>query len=370
MESEVLETVEEPVFERKLATVRRVADIRPIPGADKIELITVDGWQVIAQKDLYQVGDLCVYCEIDSCLPIQEQYEFLRKSSYRHAPWMPNGECFRIKSMKMRGELSQGLLLPVCCDEDDTCYRVELESGIWSVEVAEGDDVTHLLGIFKWDPPLRGNLGGFAKGNFPSFLIKTDQERLQNLWGKYQERYRDHLFQVSLKLDGSSCTIYCKDGYIGVCSRNLDLKMDEENQDNLFVQMANRYGDGISEYCIRTKRNLAFQGELMGPGVQGNRENLREHSFYCFNIFDIDNQTYLQPNIAEGICIGLAIPHVPILAYEKSFEVKQTMQDFLEASDRPSMNHPVAEGLVYKSLDNPRVHFKVINNKFLLECED
>lgn len=150
-------------MERKLATIEKILDINPIEGADAIEVTTVRGWQVIIRKGEYNIGDLCIYCEVDCLLPIRPEFEFLRKSCYKK---MADGtEGFRLKTIKLRSQISQGLILPV-----SILNRHVNESNI-------GDDVSEELNIIKYEPPVPAELSGISKGNFPSFLIKTDQER-------------------------------------------------------------------------------------------------------------------------------------------------------------------------------------------------
>ena len=197
-------------MERKLASVRKISDIQSIPGADMIELAIVDGWKVVVAKNVgHKVGDMVVYCEIDSFLPIKEEFEFLRKSSYKK---MSDGtEGFRLRSIKLKGQISQGLVLPL---KDLQLPNKDL------LEV--GMDVTKELGIVKYERPIPAELSGKIKGLFPSFLRKTDEERIQNLSNEY-ENLKQHKFYVTEKLDGSSATFYSKDGVFGVCSRNLEL---------------------------------------------------------------------------------------------------------------------------------------------------
>ena len=161
-------------MERKLASVRKISDLSPIEGADKIEVATIDGWKVVVAKDVgHKVGDLVIYCEIDSFLPIKPEFEFLRKSSYKK---MVDGrEGFRLKTIKLRGQVSQGLILPLSLIE---YTNVNFEIGM---------DVTLMLGINKYDPPIPAELAGKVKGLFPSFIPKTDEERVQNLSKEYEE---------------------------------------------------------------------------------------------------------------------------------------------------------------------------------------
>ena len=179
-------------MERKLASVRRITDIQPIPNADAIEVVVVGGWKVVTKKGEFNVGDLCVYCEIDSFLPILPQYEFLRKSSYKKLSTGEEG--FRLRTIKLRGQVSQGLVLPLSV----------LPGGR---ELFEGMDVTEVLSITKYEPPIPASLAGKVKGLFPSFLHKTDEERLQNLDSEYPFD-SNKKYYVTEKLDGSSATFY------------------------------------------------------------------------------------------------------------------------------------------------------------------
>lgn len=171
---------------RKLATIRKIADIQPIEGADAIEVATVDGWKVVVKRGEFNVGDLCVYFEIDSVLPIRPEFEFLRKGCYVKKDWLiteqnPTGEGFRLRTIKLLGQISQGLVIPLETVPEKgitRAFRFYDENGVHHRVVShEGEDVTDVIGVVKWDPPLPAQLSGRAKGNFPSFIPKTDQER-------------------------------------------------------------------------------------------------------------------------------------------------------------------------------------------------
>lgn len=334
---------------RALATIRTVAELRPIDGADLIELAIIDGWQCVVKRGEFAPGEACVFYEIDSVLPIRPCYEFLRKSCHRRADWLPGGEGFRIKTVKLRGQLSQGLALKP--------FDVTNFDGFPHHEPV-GADVTEGLGVTLWDPPL--NLPAQASGNFPSFIPKTDQERAQNCLRRLAATAADHLFEATLKLDGSSCTIYAKDGALGVASRNLDLDMSQDG--NAFVDMARRFGPAI----LGTGRNIAFQGELMGPGIQGNREGFGGFRWFVFDVWDIDAQRYLPSEERRDLVTRCGLEHVPVVGYFNAASCP--LSDLLEFSDgQRSVENPVAEGVVYKSTRDPSVHFKVIANRFLLK---
>jgi RNA ligase (TIGR02306 family) len=331
---------------RKLATVRKIKDIIPIPGADLIELAIVDGWSVVVAKEVgHKVGNLVVYCEIDSFLPIREEFEFLRKSSYKKL--MDGTEGFRLKTIRLRGQLSQGLLLPMSVFEDP--------------HYVEGDEVTEALGIIKYEPPMPAELSGKVKGNFPSFLRKTDEERIQNLVKEY-ETYKEyeHGFYATEKLDGSSATFYLRDDEFGVCSRNLDLL---ETEGNTFWKVARELQ--LEEKLKAYGKNLALQGELIGEGIQGNPYKIKGQTVRFFNIFDIDNQRfYGLPMFLAMMEHTLKLETVPILG---GLQLPETIEEVLKIAEANSVLNPDfnREGIVIRSMDR-KISFKAISNLFLL----
>ena len=332
-------------MERKLASIQVIRDIRPIEGADAIELAIINDWQVVVAKSVgHQIGDHVVYCEIDSFLPIREEFEFLRKSSYKK---MGDQEGFRLKTIKLRGQISQGLIVPISIFGDFgwTAY--------------EGLDVTERLGIVKYEPPIPAELAGKVKGNFPSFIPKTDEERIQNLTDKY-ETWKTQLFYVTEKLDGSSATYYFRDGEFGVCSRNLDL---EETEGNTFWKIARELK--IEEWLGTQPINYAIQGELIGEGIQGNPYKIKGQTVRFFNAFNIDKYEYLSLEEFESLISSMKLETVPIL--NRSFQLPNTIEELLQYADKKSeLNSGFdREGVVIRSLDR-KISFKVISNKFLL----
>ena len=334
-------------MERKLATIRVISDIRPIEGADMIELATVGGWNVVVAKNVgHKVGDHVVYCEIDSFLPIKEEFEFLRKSSYKK---MGDQEGFRLKTIKLRGQVSQGLILPM---------SVFGEFG-WTAY--EGLDVTDRLGIVKYEPPIPAELAGKVKGGFPSFLHKTDEERVQNLVKEYSEYKLTsvHQFYMTEKLDGYSATFYMNEGEFGVCSRNLELL---ETEGNTFWKVARELD---LENKLKDKGNICLQGELIGEGIQGNPYKIKGQTVYFFNAFDIDKQTRLGINEFLVLLDDMELSSVPIL--DVAMLLPETVTGMLELAEGKSRlnNNTEREGVVVRSLDNT-ISFKAISNKFLL----
>jgi RNA ligase (TIGR02306 family) len=338
-------------MERKLATVRIITDIKPIEGADMIELATVGGWNVVVAKNVgHKIGDKVVYCEIDSFLPIREEFEFLRKSSYKK---MDDQEGFRLKTIRLRGQLSQGLILPISV--------VPIAQFATGHNLPEGLDVTEMLGIVKYEPPIPAELSGKVKGGFPSFLRKTDEERIQNLVKEYEE-YKltsQHQFYMTEKLDGSSATFYMNNGVFGVCSRNLELL---ETEGNTFWKVARELD---LENKLKDKGNICLQGELIGEGIQGNPYKIKGQTVHFFNGFDIDTQTRMNINDFLILLDELELLSVPIL--DVAFLLPDTVEGMLKlAEDKSRLNKLTErEGVVVRSLDNT-ISFKAISNKFLL----
>jgi RNA ligase (TIGR02306 family) len=338
---------------RKLATIRRVNQILPIENAENIELAKIDGWQCVVKKNEFKVGDLGIYFEIDSYLPIEKRYEFLRKTSYKK--FADGREGFRLKTMQFRGKLSQGLLLPLNLIPELTTTEL-------------GTDVTDLLKVLKYEPPIPINLSGKVKGSFPTFIRKTDEERIQNL-PHYFTQFQEEEFECTEKLDGTSCTIYYNNGAYGVCSRNLDLIEDDTN---IFWKIAHTFK--IIEMLQHRKQNLALQAELMGPSINKNPLKLPSLEFFLFNIWDIDAQKYLLPQQRAQFIqsINNLIKHVPIVQKGiKIFEKTKTMEALLDYAKGPSLLNAQAtrEGLVFKSvglIEDTTISFKVVNNEYLL----
>ena len=346
--------------ERKMATVRRIAEVKLIEGADKICVYRVDGWWVVDAIDKYKLDDLVVYAEPDSWVP-HTIAPFLTKPG--QSPKVYNEvEGQRLRTIKLRGQISQGLLLPlevamekfVNSDEDDgeeLCERFY-----------EGADVTELLGIQKWEPPAEFRAAN-AKGSFPHFIPKTDCERVQNLSHQVQQWVEDEVvFQKSEKLDGSSMTVFYKDGEVGCCSRNLELKDDGTST---FWETAK--SEKLVEKLISLGKNIALQGELLGGQIQGNSYKITGFKFFLYDIYDIDKQEYLRPEVVEQFAAMHGISHVPIIGYV-TLPKEDTIQALLLDADGKSAVgcNPKREGFVYKSTKDTSISVKCISNSWLL----
>ncbi|WP_318734659.1 RNA ligase (ATP) [Roseofilum sp. Belize BBD 4] len=343
---------------RKLATIEQIKSSQPVPNADSLDVVQVRGWQVVTKRNEFQVGDLAVYFEIDSFLPIRPEFEFLRSSSFKR---MGEEEGFRLRTVKLRKQLSQGLVLPVATFPE-----------LAALSCSVGDDVTELLGVQKYEPPVPASLSGLVKGAFPSVIPKTDQERIQNLWESYAATLQDVAFEETVKLDGSSMTVYVREGEVGVCSRNLDLKCDRPDKPrNILWQVALKLN--LLELLPPLHRNLAIQGELIGPNIQKNNEKLTEPAWFVFDVWDIDRQQYFPASERLSFIQQLGLQHVPVVSESiQVFRNFSSLEELLSHADGPSLNASRREGLVYKSLepvDGEMFSFKAISNRWLLKNE-
>jgi len=344
---------------RKLATVQKIKELNPIEGADKIEVASVLGWKCVVLKGQFKVGQKIIYCEVDSFLPIKPEYEFLRKGCYKK---LENGkEGFRIRTIRLRGQISQGLVLPL----------PEQLSG----EDA-GEDLTRDLGITLYQPPIPACLSGKIAGQFPAFIPKTDETRVQ-LLQDVLTRHKGIKCYITEKLDGSSATFFVKDGEFGVCSRNWQLL---ETEGNAFWQVARELK--IEEKLKSLGKNICIQGELVGNGIQKNYLNIEGRTVTFFNAFDIDEYKYYNWKELKELMSDLDLVLVPVISEE--YILSENIDEIIEMSKGNSQvnKETKREGIVIRPIEekmdmqmsegfgNGRLSFKAINPEYLLEEED
>jgi len=342
---------------RKLASIQKVLAVDSIPGADAIECLTILGWKVVAKKGEFKVGDLIVYCEVDSIFPEKPEFEFLRKNN------------FRIKTICLRKQVSQGIAFPLSI----------LPSALSEVGVClEGLDVTDILGVTKYEVQIPAQLAGVVKGNFPEFLHKTDEERIQTC-KQLLEKHQNKKFYVTEKVDGSSMTVYLRShdqlvhGEFGICSRNMDLK---ETEENAYWKVARKLD--LENKMRLVNKAIALQGELVGMGVQGNKYKLSDLHFYIFNVYDIFAQRYMSYeemlNVVDDL-IGLET--VPLIT--QNYLLPKTVDELVEFSKGKSLLNKDThrEGIVLRPLVEEyepdlhgRLSFKAINPDFLLKYNE
>ncbi len=339
--SEQVETI------RPMATIQRIAELNPIPDADRIEVATVLGWKVVVKKNEFKVGDLAVFFEVGSILPRTEWSEFLFKPG-------SEDKTVRLKSVRLRKTLSQGLLVP-------------LKSVSWTYQDHEGWDLTSFLGVTKYEPPCNG--GDLkAKSTRPHWVFKTDEPRVQGIpW--IVDYMQGKEVVITQKLDGSSCSVGWHPEYgKAICSRNMSLDLEGDNR---FIKIGKPLLERIPEGYL-------VQGELVGPGVQDNRIGLKELDFYAFNVWNLRKPgdsvsgTLLGYDDAQEFLQMYKIKPVPVVACG-IFHLK-SIDDLLKLANEQKYNngHP-QEGIVVRPVV-PEWHkkigmlsFKVINNEFLLK---
>ena len=337
---------------RQLASIRTVRDIQPIAGADVIVAIQVDGWKCIAKKGEFNVGDMGVYFEIDSFLPgSDERFAFLAKQFINFEGTIGA----RIRTIKLKGQQAQGLMLPL-----------RLFPEIVNSQV--GQDVTELLNIKKWEAYVPPQLAGEVNGNFPSVIKRTDEERIQNLIDEITTEISGKTFEKTVKLDGTSMTVFRNNDNAGVCGRNWDLRENETNS-LWVVARRNKLIEALNELGL----NIALQGELIGEGIQGNNDNIKGQDFFLFNIWDIDAGNYVSPEKRQVIVNqlverGAKINQVPSLGFI-TFSESVTVEEILAMADGASLFASNREGLVFKRADG-NFSFKAISNWYLQKYAD
>lgn len=338
---------------RKLASVQYVHHVTPIEGADQIECIHVLGWKCVAKKGDFQVGNLCVYFEVDSFLPIDEKFEFLRKGCYKKNDFM--GEGFRLKTRTIRGQISQGLVMPLEILPQDREYQI-------------GEDVTILIGVKKWEEEEKVNTAASVKGGFPHGIPKTDELRVQSdpklikaLYGKP--------YYITTKMDGTSVTMYWKDGQFGVCSRNYELVDDGRSA---FWKMAKHLN--LEEKLRESNfEDVAIQGEFCGAGIQKNRLALRNPEWYVFTMIDLQTGRRYNLQRMQAACEKLDLKMVPLEEVGESFAYEDVESLLERAKGKYESGHE-KEGIVirpvepeYSPIIGGPLSMKVINNDYLLK---
>ena len=367
---------------RQLATIQRINDIKSIPDADKIELAFVKGWQVVvAKKDGFKIGDLVVYIEIDSLVPDRAEFEFLRERK------------FRVRTIKLRKQLSQGRIVPM---------------SILPVPVGaqEDLDVTELLGIVKYDPqaqeekalsvPKHQNKVLRYLMNFKAFrtvylklnqkengwptgvVSKTDEENIQNMYNVISENF-DKSFYVTEKLEGQSATFYTtfekRWGFnrkvFGVCSRNIRLEKPDNSK---YWQTAKRYN--LEQILKSYKCRVAIQGEQVGEGIQGNIYKLTGVDLFVFNVY-MDGKR-LGVDKMKAFCDKHGLTTVPVLDanFVPTKDIPCNTKDaivhyLLGYSNGTSVLYKtMREGVVLRLNENPSVSVKARSPDYLIKHEE
>lgn len=331
------------------ATIQKIIDVKPIENSDFLDAVTILGWQVVTRRGEFKIGDYCVYIMLDSIVPEKPEFEFLRKDK------------FRIKTKKLRGSLSQGIVFPLEILGDALAFFTGLSD-------IEGTDVSEILGVIHYEKPIPAELRGLMKGNFIPCVPKTDEPRIQN-YPAITDELKGIAVYATCKMDGTSWTGAYVNGEMTICTRNNMLKL-EGNETNSYVMMAKKYD--LQNKFEKYGKNIALQGELCGPGIQKNHIELKEHQLFLFNVYFIDEQRYGDMQELIDICKEFDIPMVPIV---KVWNLNETMVELLEMAEGIYPNtknqregiviRPVKE--MYSNVLKKRASFKCLNNLYLLK---
>ena len=347
---------------RKLASVQEIIDVQPIDGADRIEVITVLGWKVVSRKGEFKVGDKCIYFEVDSLIPRNPWNDFLASKSKPDAP-------IRLKTVRFRGQISQGLAIPL-----GTIIEAN-KNNIWEVSRCDmgrldnGLDATGWLGVEKWEHQVPACLSGEARGAFPPQIFKTDEIRIQSEPDLLEE-FKGVEVYWTVKMDGTSGTFGNIDGDHHVCSRNLSLL---DTGKNTYWEMYHQYG---LKSVLDDAGCFAIQGEVCGEGIQKNRAGLKGHHLLVFNVLNIKEGKFLDYADYTSFCLHYALTTVPLHKIGV-FDI-DTVDEIVEyGTGCEYPNGATGEGYVirptvekFSKVLNSRSSFKIINNNYLTKHDE
>ena len=345
---------------RKLASIQRIWKIEPIEGADRIELACVLGWQCVVNKDQFKPMDLAVYFEIDSFLPIRPEFEFMRSSSYRKTDIM--GEGFRLRTMKFRGQISQGLLLPI-----EQFHEIP-------ADVELGRDVSDILGVKKWEIEEKATTGGTVIGTLPVDVPHTDETRVQaepDLIGDFVGLE----YYISTKMDGSSHSVSLDENGFHVTGHNYEYKDDGKSAFYNLVKREDIEDRMRKFYKDNGLHVLTIQGELCAPGIQQNRLKLTRPEWYVFTIREDGKRVGLKR--MQEICEAMELQMVPVEEVGTDLPSKYpTVEALLERADGEYPKGGKKEGIVIRPTEpvyceriSASLSMKVVSNKYLLKNE-
>ena len=360
---------------RNLATIQKIHDITPIKDADRIELIHVLGWQCVAKKGEFRPGDLCVYFEVDSFLPLRPEFEFLRATSYRKSELL--GEGFRLRTARMRGEISQGLALPI----DKALTPQEITTLLESDgRLEEGTDVTELLGVREWMIPETASSGGTIIAEASSRIPVTDETRIQSMPGLLEE-FAGLPYYITTKMDGTSCSISMgKDLVLHVYGHSYEYAAADDR--SFYRWLKGRNVEEKLKDLMESRSDLeeiSVQGEFCGSGIQSNRLRLSSPEWFVFTVNENSRRTSMKEMVA--IAEQLGFKTVPI--EETGVDLPSVYPDEKALLTRCEENrchaYPgVPEGIVIRPQEPVRsnvlhgapLSMKVKSNRYLLKTGD
>jgi RNA ligase (TIGR02306 family) len=322
----------------KLAEIQTINEIIPIEGADKIELARVQGWQSVIRRGEYSVGDKVVFVPIDTVLPPSVWNSYLHD---KEDPTKP----IRVKTVKLRGTISSGLIFPLSILDPFTDYDI-------------GQDISSILGITKYVKPIAAHLQGIAKGDFPSHIVsKTDEDNLLSNPDILNELKSCDTIVCTIKYDGTSGSFIKElDGTFRACSRNLEL----EDGDNIYWQMAKKYNlENLMD------NGMSIQGEICGS-IQGNPLKLEENQLFVFNIKDLKDGSYLS---YDDMCMTLENTGLNVVKEVSRIfgeDINNISIDYFQRlSNEQKYGSSPAEGIVIRGFKNGNPVFSSSLQKML-----
>lgn len=380
--------------ERELAYVVKVDEIRPIEGADRVEVAIVNGWHIMVRKDQFKPGDLAVYFEIDSKVPAEEPFMFLEP---KH---------FKIKTQKyFKGTvISQGLLMgfedfgwekdayklgDFLTQKLKVTYAVEEDNARKASSVDKYKKMAQRHGkLFSHQPfrwLMRRTWGkkvlflffgktSDKKAGWPAWVAKTDEERVENMPWIFDNKSP---FVATEKIDGTSTTFTMKRGKFGkndfyVCSRNVVFDKPDKNcfyDTNVYIEMAEKYDiEKILESILTDDPTLdwvTLQGETYGAGIQKRDYGLKEHRFAGFNFITSKEGRWDSVRAAKFMT-QYNIPWVPIL--DENYILPDTIEELraFSHSEGSRIDGVIKEGIVFRSQDGS-MSFKCVDPEFLMK---
>lgn len=377
--------------QRKLVTLRKISSLCRCKANKRYSLATIGGgWTVVIFHGSFEVGDLALYFEIDSFIPVTSGN--FKWEDQRHMTEYEGQRGYHVASRMLAKHLSQGLLQRVSALPEVKAALDELveEHGREkAMTIAQGMSFEDMLGVKKWEIPFDSK--GQILGQVPKFFPRPACERVQNIPDLFQHKRLNTMFQITEKLDGVSMTVYrvvCGSKWHQVLPNLPEDSTQEVNGARLGVASASEDLDerGDDVYWLAAKRtglpkklnelglgNVAVQGELIGPTVKNNSlqfDENAEHAFIVFQIFDIDRQEFVDSRKVVDMCKRLDVPHVPVFGYMRLKDYAASLDSILSKAEGVGMRGTTREGLVFKSIREQQYVFKVISNKWLLEQKE
>jgi len=326
------------------ASIQKIYNIQKHPNADSLSVAKVLGWQVVFNhtQHTYKENDLVVYVEIDSLLPDKPEFEFLRKLN------------FRIKAVTLRGVESAGIIFPLTILGTPVLHPMTFEAVGFNQNKDEalkfeglGQDVSECIGASHYTKPVPVEMAGEAYGGLPGFLKMTDEKNLRSFPDTIKA-LKEQPYYITRKDDGTSATYFINNGEFGVCSRNVHLK---PSITNLFWRLAEKYQIEKALREFFPNRDVAIQGEIVGPNINGNHLGLKEAELHIFNVWYINERMYGNMDCLLDFSIATKIPLVETLELGTAF--KYDLDQLIQVANKQKYpNASPAEGIVIRS-QNP-----------------